>query len=799
MSLSKSLVDRYLVSEELSSVLDSRFTKYAFMSLEDRALPDARDGLKPSQRRILVAMHDLKLHPNNSTEKSAKICGSCSGDYHPHGESIVYPTLCRLVQPWAMRYPLLIGQGNFGNVDGDAPAAMRYSEAKLSQYGEALLTDLSEDVVEYQPNYNEKLKEPVVLPGMLPNLLINGCEGIAVGWATKMLPHNLKEVVAAIKKYIDNPKISVEKLLKCMPGPDFPTGGKMLGQQGVLDYYKTGKGKIKLEGKYSIDKDAKGRSRIVVTELPYQSSPKELLTKIKSLVDDGIVTNISDLKNLSSKKTGLMVVIEIAKNQNPAIVLNQLLKKTCLRKIIAVNQTVLVGGKVLPDANLVQLIAAFVEHRKVVLTNKFKAENARNQARIHILEGLLGIVDKIDLIIKLIRNSDSPEKAEEALLKNKYVRSVEQAKAVLSITLRQLTKLEAGKLLAECNELKKRCQWLKTVLNDSEEILKVIVEEQEELAKKFGDARRTEIVQDVEEIPEEDLIKDENLMITLTGNGYIKALSSDSKISEEAFESLNANSKDLVLFFSNKGMVYQRRAYEIPQSSKAAKGIHVSNLLNLGADENITNILSLETLEQDGYVVIITKNGIIKKTEISEYTTTRRLSGITAITLGMGDEVVFAAITDGRKDIFIVTAQSQCVRYSEKIVPLQGRATRGSRALKLEYDDTVVQAFLLNAKEMPDILVVTSGGFAKRTNAEEYRSFNNKQIKGHTIIKRTLLSKTPNGEVIGACAINNDNSLLALTSNGKCIKVGPKDIRSGRTIVKILKLDNETLMKIAKI
>ena len=807
-----------LQQEELSVALDSRFTRYAFMSLEDRALPDARDGLKPSQRRVLVAMNDLNLSPNSATEKSAKICGDTSGNYHPHGEAVVYPTMYRLVQPWVLRYPLILGQGNFGNPDGDPPAAMRYTEAKLSRYGEAMLGELSPDVVTFQPNYNEKRQEPTILPSLMPNLLVNGCEGIAVGWATKMLPHNLREVTAVIKEYIKNPKMTVEKLLKLMPGPDFPTGGKILGQEGVVEYYKTGRGSVKLEGTYEIEKDSKGNFKIVISELPYQASPDQFCTEIKNLVEADKLVGVSDLKNLSSKKTGIRVVIDVAKTGNASLILNNLLKQTCLRRSMSVNTTVLIDGKVVPEAPLLDLVKAFVEHRQLILTNKYKAELLKSEARIHILEGLIGIVDKIDAVIKLIRNADSGEEAEAELISKKFVKSIEQAKAVLAITLRQLTKLEGQKLIDERDKLVERVKWLKHVLGDSVEILKLVSDEQEEFAKKFGDERRSAIIQSVETIEDEDLIKDEQLVISLTGDGYARsvplesyrvqnrggagsmAVSKNDK-PEDIFEMFEANSKHLVMFFTNLGLVYQRKAYEIPVASKTGKGLHVSNLLNLAAGEFVTNMITIKNLQEKGYLTIVTKNGVIKKTEIAEYDTNRRNVGLTAIALGMGDSVAFACFTDGNRDIFIVTAKGQCVRYSEKIVTVQARATRGSRALKLDIEDSVAQVFTLDKKELPDILVVTSGGFGKRTESSEYKSFANRQVRGYSVIKKQALQK--NGDVIGACAVAKGDSLLALTSIGKCIRIDSQEIRAtGRTTsgVRIIKLDdNETVVKIAKV
>lgn len=805
--------DQFLKKEELSSVLDNRFTKYAFMSLEDRALPDARDGLKPSQRRVIYSMHDLKLYPNSATEKCAKITGHCSGNFHPHGDMVVYPTLCRLVQPWVLRYPLLDGQGNFGNIDGDSPAAQRYTESKLSKFGELILEDLSQESVPFVSNYNEKLKEPSILPALFPNLLANGCEGIAVGWATKMLPHNLREIVSVIKAYIKNPNLTFEEVLNLMPGPDFPTGGKLLGQEGILEYYKTGRGSVKIEGVYSVSKD-----KIIITELPYQTSPDQFCTEIQSLVESDKITGISDLKNLSSKKTGINIVIDVSKNGNANLIANILLKQTCLRKSISVNSTVLIDGKVVPEANIIQLVKAFVEHRFTVLTNKFNSELLKAKSRIHILNGLIGILDKIEKVVKTILDSENSEEAEKNLISKKFVETQEQAKAVLSITLRQITKLEGKNLQKELDTLTERIKWLNNVLSSKNEMYKFIVKQQEELASKFGDERKTKIEQTVVEIDNEDLIKNEQLIISLTGDGYVKSIPVESyKIQsrggvganstnknenpESTFEMFEANSKNLILFFTNKGLVYQRKAYQIPIGSKTGKGTHVSNLLSLDINEVVTNMITVKNLNQKGYLSIVTKNGIIKKTELSEYDSNRKQTGLTAISLNDGDEVRFACVTDGKRDIFIVTKNGQCVRYSEKIVPIQGRTTKGSRALRLETSDEVVQVFTLSKEEMPDILVVTSKGFGKKTSSNEYKSLNNRNVKGYSVIKKNTLSK--NGNIAGACALNKGDSILTMVSSGKCIRISSEEIReTGRTTtgVKIVKLDvGENVVKMTRV
>lgn len=812
--------DKNIVISEFSEIIDERFTRYAFMSLEDRALPDARDGLKPSQRRVLLAMNDLKLSPNSGTEKSSKITGDCMGNFHPHGDMVIYPTMYRLAQSWVMRYPLIIGQGNFGNIDGDPPAAQRYTEAKLSHYGAAMFADFSPHSVPFQPNYNGKREEPTILPALIPNLIINGCEGIAVGWATKMLPHNLKEVVDVIKSYIKNPNITAEDIIKIMPGPDFPTGGKILNQQGVLDYYKTGHGSILLEGNYEIEYLKGEKSQIIVTQLPYQTSPAQFCVDVEKFVDSPInkLDGIQDLKNLSSKKTGIRIVVEVSKGCNPKLILNNLLKNTCLRKTMSVNATVLINNKVVPDTPILKLIETFVEHRKTVLTNKFNYELIQANNRIHILEGLIGITDKIDAVIAVIRSSDSPENAEQTLIVEKFVQSLEQAKAVLAITLRQLTKLESDKLLNEKDNLKERVSWLIKVLASKKELEKVIIREQDDLVKKIGDDRKTMLSLDVDQIEDEDLIPDEKLFISLTGEGYLRSIPVDqyriqnrggqgsqgvSKNidAENIIEMFEMHSKDHVLFFTNKGLVYQKRAFEISQSGKISKGLHVSNMLNLSTNEHVNNMVALKNVNQEGYLVIVTRKGYIKKTAITEYDTSRKNAGIKGVKLIDNDEVAFAFLSKGDKDIFIVTSKGRCVRYSEKIIPIQGRGTRGSIALRLDQNDCVVQVMPIESNSIPDIFVVTTGGFGKKSPSVEYKSSNNRNVKGYSVMSTKSLIKT--GNLAGACCLSKDETVLLMTSAGKCIRLSSDDVKNtGRTTmgVKIIKLDSmDSVVKVAKL
>ncbi len=795
------------IEQEMPEALDVRFTKYAYMVLEDRALPDARDGLKPSQRRTIVAMNDLGLTSGGNSIKCAKIVGDTMGSYHPHGDSSIYMSLIRMGQNWIMKQPLATIQGNCGNMDGDPAAAMRYVEAKFSKYGESLVEDLSKDVVKYISTYDDRGEEPTVLPAKLANLIINGCSGIAVGWATNMPSHNLKEVCDAVIAYIRNPNITPEKLIAIMPAPDFPTGGKLLGQAGVLDYYRTGKGSIKLEGKYEIEKDSKGFETIYITELPYQGSPEQLALEIEKMVKDNKVTGISDLKNLTSDKNGILVVVEVAKNANSNLIINNLLKNTCLRKTYSINQTVLIDGKVVPDAPLTSLIKAFVDHRVEVLVNKYKAEFARNEIRINVLNGLLKVTLRIDETIKIVRSAENPTVAQENLLKAKIIDNEAQAKAVLAITLSQLTKLENTKIADEKLTKEQRNEWLDKVLKDKNELFQVIIKEQKELSSKFGTERKTEIISDAKDIEIEDLVKDEQLIISLTGDGYVRATSTENyriqnrgglgstgiskkNDGEDIFEMFEAASKDVLLFFSNLGLTYQKKAYEIPQGTKLGKGTHTSNLLSLKEGEFITNVFSLKTLNQDGYLTIATKNGYIKRSEIKEYDSNRKNAGRVAIKLDDDDQVAFVMIGDGKKDVFIVTANGQCVRYSESIIPVQGRSTRGSRSMKLDKNDCLIQIFTIDKNENPDILVITSGGFGKKTTSEEYKASSGRNVKGYSVIKKKALEK--NGLIAGACPVYDGDSILILTSKGNVLRTNSKNIReTGRTTngVKVLSLD----------
>lgn len=804
-----------IISGSFAGEIDSNFTRYAYLTIEDRALPDARDGLKPSQRRLLVSMNDLKLRPSGAPKKCAKICGQTSGDYHPHGEQVVYPTLVRMAQHWVMRHPLAIPQGNFGNIDGDPPAAMRYTESKLSPVAMLLLDDLSKDVVDFAPNYNEELEEPTVLPSKIPNLLVNGASGIAVGYATNMAPHNLGEVLAATKAYIEDPDITVEDVMAIMPGPDFPNGGKILGKSGIRDYYKTGRGSVKLEGSWEII-EKKGKSQIIIRELPYMTGPTEFLNQLVALVEAGDLNGISDARDLTSKKNGLCVQIDLSKGTSPDLVLATLQKRTCLRKTFSVNQTVMVDGELNESLPVIDLIKTFVEFRELCITRKLEAERRENLRRTEIVEGYIQATKQLDKAIQIIRDADDPEEAKRGLLGANIVKTERQADAVLSMTLRSLTKLEASNLKEELQSLKDRMDWLDGVIGNSVETRKIIIEEIDEISKKHANERRSTIDIDPTDISEEDLIEDERVMISLSGEGYVKRIpteeyrlqkrggsgsrSSGKKTQDGAVEMFEGSTKDILFFFTNRGRVFQRKAYEIPQASKTSRGMHVSNMLDLNPEEVVTNMVSVAEIPENGYLVMVTKNGFIKRSKIQDYDSNRRNSGINGIKLDDGDEVAYVLPTSGSYDIFIVTEQGNAIRYSEDIIRVQGRATRGSRALKLNPGDRVAQTFTLDPDSNPDVFVITSAGYGKKTSADQYRSSGSRNVKGCAVLKKDAL-KSKGGTLVGACALYGGESLLALTKMGQAIRFAEKDIRStGRTTggVRVVKLtDGDAVVKLA--
>lgn len=787
-----SLLTDTILERNFVELIDERFTNYAFAVMEDRALPDARDGLKPSQRRTLVAMDDLKLRASGKTKKCAKICGDVSGNYHPHGEAVVYPTLVRMAQTWSLRYPLISPQGNFGSpAPEDKPAAMRYTEAKLSSFGDLMVNELSDQVVRYQSNYNDEMMEPTVLPSLFPNLIVNGCSGIAVGWATNMAPHNLREVAKLIDAYIKNPDITTDEALQIVPGPDFPIRCKVLGLDGIRSYFTNGRGTVQLEGYFDIVQE-RNQEIIKVSELPYGSSAESFCREIKDLVESKKIEGITGLKNLTSKK-GMDVRIWLHKSASSQVVLNQLLKRTSLRTSFSVNSTVLLDGKkVVENVSILQLVKAFVEHRKEVLTNKFTAEHIKNSARIHILEGLLGITDKIDAVIKLVRNADNKEDAARELIAQEFVSSQEQADAVLRITLGNLTKLDTRALQDEFDKLDKRNQWLATQLASEKKMLGLISKEQLELAEKFGDDRRSEILALEDEISYEDLIKEEQIVVSLTKDGYIKRVPLDtfktqnrggkgvigvkSREEDEASDIFSGTTHDLFLFFTNEGNLLKKKGYEIPLASRTSKGTHLNNLLNLTEGESVSSTITLKSLDIDGYFVMVTNKGLIKRSEIREYDTSLRKRGLKAITLTEGDSLNFVMNTDGNKDIMLVTSLGMAVRYPETLVRCIGKNGQGSRSMLLSREDSIAAVLSIDSEADPSILVITELGKGKKTSASEYRSTAGKNVKGQRTINQTKREQT--GKIVAALSITDTDEILVLTNKGKMMRCNLDSLRN---------------------
>jgi DNA gyrase subunit A len=690
----------------------------------------------------------------------------------------------------------------------------------MSKFGEALLEDVNPDVVPFEPNYNDEMQMPTVLPAKLPNLLVNGTAGIAVGVATKIPPHNLNEVSSLISAYIEkNGKLTTDEVLELMPGPDFPTGGIIRGQKGIRDYYETGRGSVVVDGIYEIVVDDKGRQQIIITGLPYGASPSELAEKIEELVRDKKIDGIDDLKDLSHGKNGkthIKIVVYVAKTGNANLIVNQLLKSTSLRLAFNVNNTVTVEKRIIENAPILKLVEIFVDHRKEVLTNRYSAELADNEARMHILEGLIAVSSRIDEAIALIRASNNPGEASDALISNGLVSSEEQAKAVLAITLSRLTKLEADRLLQEKDDLSKRNDWLTGVLASDKKVLKIISKETEDLAKALGNTRITSLGSSPDEITTEDLIPEEQCVISMTKDGYIKRLpltayrvqarggrgvTNMSKSNEEAAELFVASTHEFIMFFTNTGLMFKKKGYEIPEFNRTSKGIHLANLLDLNQQERITGFIRLKSLDTDGYIIMITRQGKIKRSFIRDYDTTLKTKGLKAIMLSEGDEVAYVEQTNGSKDVFLVTSLGKAVRYSEDNVTVTGRATQGVKAMNLSDNDNIAQLLVLSPDENPDILVATSQGFAKRTNASQYKSTSGRNVRGVNTIDQVKFDR--NGVIVSASTVSDGDTLIILTKKGQIIQIPIDEIRStGRNTmgVKIVKLDtSDSLTAIAKV
>jgi DNA gyrase subunit A len=777
--------------------MKSSYIDYSMSVITARALPDVRDGMKPSNRRILVAMNDLNLSPGRPHRKCAKICGDTSGNYHPHGEQVVYPTLVRMAQDFNMRYTLVDGQGNFGSIDGDAPAAMRYTEARLAPLAMEMLADMDKKTVDFQPNYDETREEPVILPSKYPNLICNGSSGIAVGMATNIPPHNLAEVLDALMALIDNPELDEDLLLELIPGPDFPTGGIIYGRSGIIDAYKTGRGRIVMRARAWIEKLKSGKENIIISEIPFQINKSNLIEKIATLVRNKIIEGIADLRDESDRE-GMRIVIELRRDAPAEIILNKLYKNTQMQDTFGAILLALVDGqpKIL---TLKELLTLFLEHRHQVITRRTEFELAQAEKRAHILEGLKIALDHIDAIIKLIRGSQSPVEAKTGLMK-KFKLTEIQAQAILDMRLQRLTRLERKKVEDEYLDLIKLIARLKGILESKPQRMQIIKEELLELKKKYSDLRRTEIREEEEEFTIEDLIAEEDMVITVTHNGYIKRLGVSSyrrqsrggrgvigiETKEQDFVEhlFIASTHDYILFFTDKGRCYWVKVYEIPQGGRLAKGKPIVNLLELRPDENISAFVPVSKFDENLYVVMATKKGVIKKTSLSAFSNPRRV-GINAINIPEDDQLIEARITDGTCDMVLGTREGQAIRFPEEKVRAMGRSAYGVRGIALGKKDQVVGMVVI--KRDTTLLVVNEKGFGKRTKISDYR-VTNRGGKGIINVKIT----ERNGPAVDIKTVEDQDELMLITSKGIIIKQPVKQINViGRSTqgVRLMNLD----------
>ena len=791
-----------IIPVSIEEEIKDSYLNYAMSVIVGRALPDVRDGLKPVHRRILYAMQDLGLEHTKPYKKAARIVGEVLGKYHPHGDIAVYDALIRMAQDFSLRYPLVEGQGNVGSVDGDSPAAMRYVEARLAVISAEMLADIDKETVDFRPNFDASLTEPVILPTRLPNLLVNGSSGIAVGMATNIPPQNLGEVIDGIIQVIDNPDTEPKDLMRYIKGPDFPTGGLICGKSGIKDAYLTGKGKITLRAKASIERQKAGKEQIIVTEIPYQVNKASLIESIANLVEEKKIEGISDIRDESDKE-GIRVVVELKRDSEPQIVLNQLFKHTTLETTFGVIMLALVNNR--PRIlNIKQMISYYIEHRKEVVRRRTLFELEKAQKRAHILEGLKIALKFIDQIIKTIKTSKSTPEAKARLVKEFGLSEI-QAQAILEMQLQRLTALERDKIDAEYLELIKKIEFYKSILASEKKIEEIIKEESLEIKKKYADERRTEIVGEVEEIEVEDLIAEEDMVITVSHSGYIKRLSTSAyrkqrrggrgvtamETKEEDFVTrlFVASSKDYLLVFTNKGKAYWLKVYEIPEASRAAKGKAIVNLLGMASDETVNSVVAVKEFSDDRFLVMVTKEGLIKKTRLSCFSNPRK-AGIVAITLDKDDRLVGTDLTDGKEQIILATKEGKSVRFKEEQVRDMGRQARGVRGIRLGKKDELVGMEIVRpeAKKMGlSLLTVTSGGFAKRTDFEEYRL---QSRGGKGIINIKVTGK--NGYVVGIQSVSEQDEIMVATEKAMMVRCLVKEIRmTGRNTqgVKLISLE----------
>jgi DNA gyrase subunit A len=826
---------------QIERELQDSYLTYAMSTIMDRALPDVRDGLKPSQRRILVAMNDLNLGPRAKHYKCAKIVGDTSGNYHPHGDQVVYPTLVRLAQDFSLRYTLVDPQGNFGSTDGDPPAAARYTEARLTAVAMEMLQDLEFDTVDFQPNYDDRLQEPVVLPGKFPNLLVNGSTGIAVGMACNLLPHNLREICKAIVKVIENPAVTLVELLDIVPGPDFPTGGIICGRDGIIDGYKTGRGRVTLRAKIKVEEQKGSKPIIVIEEIPYGVIRKSILESISDAVKREVITDISDANDHSGRQHKCRIVIDLKRDADPNVVINQLYQYTPCQITVSMINIALVNRQP-RTMGLKELIVHFIAHRKEVIVRRTKFKLRKAQQRGHILEGLIFAVCDIDEVVRLIRSSKTREEAILKLRQRAFrvapdhpaapqipqvlmdrageigiTLSQAQAEAIGRLQLIQLVGLEIDKLVAEYREVVEEIEGYEAMLRDEALVMQEITEDIYEMAEKYGDDRRTEITGAATDMNMEDLIAPEDVVVTVSHGGYIKRLPLDtyraqsrggrgikgteSKEGDFVEHLFVANTHDHLLFFTNQGRAYERRVYDVPQMSRTSQGRSIANLLEFLPNEKIANVLAVKDFEKkEQFLIFGTKRGVVKKTLLSAYSSINR-RGIIAIGLEDGDELVGVEITDGRDQILLGTKHGMAIRFSEENVRSMGRPAGGVKGIELEETDAVVSMIVVpHEQDLSTCMVLTAcvNGFGKRTPVEDYRLIR-RGGKGVINIKAT----DRNGEVIGMQAVCDDHELVLITSKGILMRTRVAEIReTGRNAagVRLIKLDEgDALVAMAKV
>lgn len=795
---------------DLKKTMENSYIDYAMSVIASRALPDVRDGLKPVQRRVLYSMIELNNGPDKPHRKCARIVGDTMGKYHPHGDSSIYGALVNMAQDWSTRYPLVDGHGNFGSVDGDGAAAMRYTEARLSKVAMTMLKDIDKDTVDFVPNFDETEKEPVVLPSRIPNLLVNGTQGIAVGMATNIPPHNLREVVAAIEKMIDNRvnenrDTDLEELMEIIKGPDFPTGGEILGKNGIESAYKTGRGKIKVRAVTEIEPMQNGKNRIIVTELPYMVNKARLIKYIADLQKNKKIEGITELRDETSRE-GMRIVIELRRDINPTIMLNKLFKHTQLQDTFGVIMLALVNNqpKVL---NLKEILKFYLKHQEEVVYRRTKYDLNKKEERAHILKGLLIALDNIDKVIAIIRGSENVQVAKASLMKE-FGLSDAQAQAIVDMRLRALTNLERGKIETEYNQLLKEIEELKAILSDNNLLLSVIKKEIHEIAEKYSDERKSSIGFDENDITVEDMIPNTNAIVTFTKLGYIKRMAEDTFKAQNRggkgikgmetidndyiVELLMTKTHDNFLFFTTKGRVYKLKTYQIPEASRTARGTNIVNILQLQPDEKISSMIPIKNMEDDEYLIMATKNGIIKRTKLSEYGNIRK-NGLTAIRLREDDKLIMVKKTSGKEDVMLCTKFGQCIRFKETDVRITGRDSIGVIGISLYDEDEVISMQITS--EGDSIMLVSKKGLGKCTKISEFavQRRGGKGVKCYRILEKT-------GNLTGVKTVHQDDEMMIITTEGTIIRIRICDTAlSGRVTsgVKLINLkDNEEVASI---